>query len=137
MIEFENETDITIKAKEILQFEEENDLKLPEAYKKQLLKHNGGMPIDEVHIKVNGDELEFEYFYPFKEEDEISLRERFKDDLDILPPKHLSIGAIETGSICINLSDKKYGEISLYYSDLEMVKVANSFENFVDQLKKS
>ena len=135
MIQFENETAIEIQVADLAAFEAKTGLKLPEDYKMQLLKYNGGIPEEEAYFKLGEEEYELMYFFPFRdEEDDLTIEENYADHADQLPEKYLTIGAIEGGYLCINLSKTDYGSVYLYFADLKLRNIAISFSAFINGL---
>ena len=123
--------------KNIKAFEKELDLKLPEAYKQQLLKYNGGMTSAICYFELeDGEQIDFQRFIAFKEGKKRPLRESHLEfDRDLLPPKYLTIGHISGGYIAIRLDSKNYGKIYSFFSEVELEKIANSFTDLMNSLR--
>ncbi|THF52852.1 SMI1/KNR4 family protein [Flavobacterium supellecticarium] len=128
MIDFRIENE-RITVEELNEFEEETGVTLPEDYRVHMLQYNGGSP--------------FSYYLYFGEPDDGILLFRFKsikygaplvEKQDYLPENYLSIGYIEAGYLAMSLDKKEYGSIFVYYSEVELTKIAASFTAFLDGL---
>lgn len=128
MIDFRIENEL-ITEEELNEFEQEIGLTLPEDYRVHMLKYNGGLPQS--------------YSLYFGEPDDGILLSSFKsikygtplvEKQDYLPENYLSIGYTETGYLAMSLDQKEYGSIFVYYSEVELTKIAASFTGFLESL---
>jgi hypothetical protein len=118
---------------ELNEFEQNLSLTLPDDYKQHMLKYNGGYPSGEnVHFQHPTEIIKVSYLHPIKYGD--PTMEEYLYMKDVLPMNHLSIGAILGGGLSISLDEKNYGNVFIYYSDLNPEKIANSFSNFINGL---
>lgn len=134
-IEF-TEVEKSIENIDIIEFENKFNIKLPENYKRLMLKFNGGVPLDRV-VYSDGDELTIGGFCSIKYGDillensiyDYQIREK------IIPVGYIPVAydAFDnTYSISINKID--YGKIYCRYFDTgddEETLVADSLEEFL------
>lgn len=107
--------------------------KLPEDYKKHMLKYNGGYPIgDYVGFDHEGDFVLLEYLNPIKYGG--TTMEDYLGMDTVLPIGHIAIGIISGGRLSMSLNAEKYGEVYVSYEDAIPTKVSNSFIEFVGKL---
>ncbi len=109
------------------------NVSLPEDYKTHVLKYNGGYPdkeyINEIHIH---------YFHTIKHSDH-PLENIWEKLRDVLPRNFFPIARDGGGNhICISLSKDTYGEIYMWYHDMDEDKaiefLAKDFTSFMDNL---
>lgn len=132
MIQFEIENEL-ISSTELQEFETKlNGLKLPEDYKKHMLKYNGGITVEN-YVWNKDENIIFMYFSPIKYGD-WTMEERYSvDRIDVLPKNDIYIGEIRGGSLCMSLGEN-HGAIYAFYSDGERVHLASSFTEFINGL---
>ncbi|CAL2094280.1 SMI1/KNR4 family protein [Tenacibaculum sp. 190524A05c] len=108
-------------------------LKFPDDYKSHMLTYNGGYPEgDYVCFRHNDQIIEFDYFHSIKHGG--GAMESYLDMREVLPKNQITIGAILGGGVCISLNQSDYGSISIYYEDVILEKIANSFTDFINGL---
>ncbi|CAL2080603.1 SMI1/KNR4 family protein [Tenacibaculum sp. 190524A05c] len=127
----------TITIEEFNQFEALLEgLKFPDDYKSHMLTYNGGYPEgDYVCFKHPEKVIKVDYLHPIKYGD--SAMEYYLMMRNVLPSNQIEIGSIRGGSICISLNQSDYGSISIYYEDVILEKIANSFTDFINGLFKA
>ncbi len=113
-----------ISVDEILEFEERNDIKLPENYKKLITKFNGGMIVN----SDNMDTLLSIKYGSVRVENTIKNHQIIESNI----PKDYFPFALDFSNNPITICLKEgshYGEIVLFYFDVDRVeKIANSLE---------
>ncbi|WP_435261021.1 SMI1/KNR4 family protein [Tenacibaculum sp. nBUS_03] len=124
-----------IKSEDLVAFEKEFKLNLPEIYKAHVLKFNGGAPEKDYFKGVN-----IAHFNPIKN-GKITLENQIISLKDVLPLGYLPFAYDPGGNqICMDLNEgKDYGKI--YYllmdmGDIEPEFLANSFEDFLSGLSE-
>ncbi|MGB0881097.1 MAG: SMI1/KNR4 family protein [Polaribacter sp.] len=134
-VKFERE-EKKISPKELEAFEElliKKDLKLPEDYKKHMLKYNGGSPDDSCEWHLDS-RVEFFDFTSIKYGD-YTMEEKFLiSRRDVLPESDIYIGDILGGHLCMSLSKENHGAIYAFFPDGERIDICNSFTEFVNGL---
>ncbi|WP_299519823.1 SMI1/KNR4 family protein [Winogradskyella sp.] len=132
MINF-NLTKEKIKSEDLIAFEQELELSLPETYKAHMLQFNGGAPEKEYFKGVS-----VAHFNPIKN-GRRTLEDVIKSLKDILPINYLPFAYDPGGNqICMDLNDgENYGKV--YYVPMDMGDtnpefLADSFTEFVNGL---
>ncbi len=125
-IEFEY-TEKNISVDEILDFEEKNNVKLPENYKKLITKFNGGLIVN----SDNMDTLLSIKYGSVRVENMIKKHQIIESNI----PKEFFPFALDFSNnpitICLK-EDSHYGEIVLFYFDVDSVRmIANSLEELL------
>lgn len=130
------EVESPITSDDIINVEERFEIKLPENYKKLLLKFNGGVPSD--HIVISDDEeVSIGGFYSIKYgnillEDAI---ENFQISQELIPSDCIPIGYDGFGNpYCISTNEVDYGKIYCWFFDMgeeEGRLMAGSLEEFL------
>lgn len=130
---------------ELTAFEEDNNIQLPEDYKKFLLHNNGGTPPNDRRYtiwEVDDDEVDLRIasFHPIKDGSYT-----VKDALfhlvkkEIIPNYFLPFG--DNGGdaeFCMSLREEDYGAVYYMVLDEEVInpiKLASSFTAFIDKLE--
>ena len=134
---------------DILQFEAELDVKLPESYKAFLITHNGGRPKpSKISFTAKNGKLEdspIQYFFGLHNGRIASLRQKFGLYKNRIPKDFLSVATDSFGNlILMNVGNQSNGKIFFWDHEREedlpplnnISFVANSFEDFVDALKE-
>ncbi|RBW59439.1 hypothetical protein DS884_06785 [Tenacibaculum sp. E3R01] len=125
--------DKLINKDELIEFEYGlNGLKLPDDYKKHMLRYNGG-ETDEIYLWKLNEEIEFHDLNPIKY-GYGTMEERFKiDRVEVLPESDIFIGVIRGGDICISLTEAgSYGSVYIIYSDGKRINLASSFTELLN-----
>ena len=106
----------------------------PEDYKIHMVEFNGGRAIDNLFYKPNIWETDilFFNFIPIKHG---TYHFEMVNDLDEFPEKQLVIGLAQNGDISMSFQEKEYGAIYICYSDGELHKLADSFNEFIEGLE--
>lgn len=130
-MKFENSKQ-KITQEELSLFEKQNKIKLPESYKKVILEHNGGYPEREY---FQGRGIYFKSIIYGNNTIDKSIKILF----DVLPKGFLPFGQDGGGWLfCFDLNhSENYGKIYLYQSDGEYYRLANSFEEFMNELSEN
>lgn len=144
----------SISENDLIKFENDKSLKLPEEYRKFLLKHNGGYwPEKNSFNFINrADGSDIQYFYgvnlPNKEKEcYTSLDQNANSSGEDFPSKYLAIGTdsggnqillnIENGQVCFCdheiMFDEDEGEDVETFED-NITLISNSFTDFIDGL---
>lgn len=132
MIEFKTRNEL-ITNFELKEFEQKlNGLKLPEDYKKHMLKYNGG-GANEDYAWNSNDKFEFASFHPIKYGSS-TMENGLIARNNVLPETDIYIGYILTGSLCMSLGEN-HGAIYAFFSDGERINLASSFTEFVEGLE--
>ncbi|RBW59437.1 hypothetical protein DS884_06775 [Tenacibaculum sp. E3R01] len=127
-----------IELSDLMDFEIQFGFTIPEHYKSFLIENNGGVPVERVFW--NGElELGVGAFYSLKHGDS-----NLGDILNIvygdnsLPRFFLPFAHTRGGSdYVIDLREKRLNDIYIYHYDgSEPFKIANSFEEFINNLEK-
>ena len=120
-----SEQKLTIQ--ELSEFEKEFKLKLPESYKKIMLENNGGSPEKEYFQggSVYLDNIKYGK-YP--------LEKSIKILNDVLPKGFFPFADYIGQSLCIDLNEDGYGKIYFFDETGEIELVANSFDEFMEEL---
>ena len=123
-----------VTEQEIWDFEREYDLTLPNDYREHLLKYNGGAVTNSyLYFKDYDSGIRLSSFQPLKYGND-TIEKSYKDSRDYLPERYINVGYTGTGNICMSLQEQNYGFIYIYYSEVELEFVANSFTEFLDGL---
>ena len=134
---------------EIEKFEELIQAKLPEDYKKFLLKHNGGHPTVNVYkliepINERNKEASISWFFALYDGEYSNITTEFKYSREKIPDELLPIARDDGGNIiCLGIQGDYYGK--LYYwttnysfwgeEDLNYIYlISNSFTDFINGL---
>ncbi len=125
-------TEQSLTEEEVNTFEKENKLSLPEAYKRHILKNNGGIS-DKKYFKGYG----IAHFYPIKYGED-TVEDTIDMIGDILPTGFYPF-AYDMGNnqFCIDLSEGDNGKIyfcAMGEGEIKPVLIANSFEEFMKGL---
>lgn len=135
-------TNKKISLEEIDEFEKNYDIKLPEQYKKFMIKYNGGYPeLSSFIISEQEGESLVNKFYGL-EDDDCSLAEAFDYLEDVLPKDFISIADDPAGNeICLGIDGKYEGKIYFWFHDRNhesqinnMYFLADSFDEFFNML---
>lgn len=108
-------------------------VKLPEDYKEHILKYNGGYPNYEF---IN--DIRIHYFHTITHSDH-SLENILEKLEHVLPKDFFPIAKDEGGNhICISLKQETYGEIYIWYHDMDENKelefLARDFNSLMNNL---
>lgn len=122
--------------KDIDDFEAKFNIRLPQNYKKLLLRFNGGIPSEDC-IYIEGEEGSIGGFYSLTGNE--ALLENVIADFqlieDIIPKNYVPIAYDAFGNpYCISIDKKNYGEIFCWFLDTgdeEGTFVANTLEEFL------
>lgn len=142
MIQFIAEEEL-IEQTDIDAFETSIGATLPEAYKQQLLKYNGGGADVNltVYFEPLEDEINFLCFLPLKYGDN-ELGRANRNGLEAYfpqsptPIRHIRMGSNYTGALSMSLDEEDYGAIFHFFPDSVVPKkIANSFTEFVNGLE--
>jgi hypothetical protein len=120
---------------EISALEQKLGRKLPESYKKMLLKHNGGRPDPNSFSTSKGEYVsDIQFFYGIISREHIyDLERRYDQFQDRLPAKYLAIAGNSGGDQI--LLDLDQADIHFFDHELEeIVFVSESFEAFLDSI---
>ena len=144
VIECESPTNL----EEIAKFETLIKAKLPDDYKKFLLKHNGGHPvtngfklIEPINEKTN--EAGISWFYALYNGDVSNITKQFHRTREQLPEELIPIGYDSGGETCLGIAGEYYGQVHYWTTNWSMWKeedynylylVANSFTEFINKL---
>jgi len=119
-----------VTEQEIQDFERGYDLTLPNDYKVDLLKYNGGVVTSSyLYFEHYDSGIRLASFQPLKYGYD-TIEKSYEDSRDYLPEKYINIGYTGTGNICISLQEQNYGAIYVYYSEVELAFIAASFTEF-------
>jgi len=128
---------IKLQDGDIEAIESKFDIELPSKYKEFMLKYNGTKTNTPLFFFNENEQIRFFEILPFRNsilESVLSIEEIFNDDQNILPTNYFTIGVIEGGWLAISADASNYGSIFVYYSDVELEKVADSFTDFINNL---
>lgn len=132
---------------EILNFEKNNNLSLPESFSLFMLNYSPFSFNNPVNIKYQNKELKkscgleylpVDYFYSFYEKSKCSILSLRQDYLEQIPKEYLPFCDGELGDLwCIAIEGENYGEI-YYFSqgakENKLFKIADSFDSFLKHL---
>ena len=125
MIKFRNtQTGLTVK--DIISFEDEFDLILPESYKSHIIEFNGGFPEEDLYFKNHP----IDSFRPIKY-GKRTVEQTIESLNNFLPNKSLPFGYSTSGYLYISISD---GKVYIIFSEGEPEFLASSFKEFMDGL---
>lgn len=128
MIQLE-ETQQKLTPQEIIEFETEMNVKLPQSFIEQIMSSNGGYPVDDLYYKG----YQIDEFFSIKYGDEtiseqLKLLEDFFDNKKTIPFADSNGGIIYIDTIDSN-------KVSIRYSDGQTDFLADSFKKFIDGLR--
>ena len=114
---------------ELMIFERQINFKLPDGYKKIILEYNGGFP-EKPYYK--GKSVSFESI----KYGEYPIEKSLEALKDVLPEAFFPFGCDGGGWLfCFDLSNgENYGKVYFYQADGEYYLLANSFEEFMEEL---
>ncbi|MFY0482848.1 SMI1/KNR4 family protein, partial [Flavobacterium sp. PLA-1-15] len=112
---------------ELLVFEKQFNLNLPNSYKEVMLEYNGGYP-DKKYFRGGG-----VYFLPIKYGD-WNLEKCIQVTSDIFPKNYLPFIDYGDGSICLSLDAETFDQIYFINESGDIELVCNSFEEFMNEL---
>lgn len=135
-----------VNPKDIIEFEEANEVLLPDDYKDFLLQHNGGRPVPNQLPEVNTD---VNWLYSMVEEPGwASLFQAIDVYESRIPSRYMPIGTNSSGNIYImSLFAENKGLIALWWHEEEakengseyfdnLTALANSFTEFLASLEE-
>ncbi len=129
MIQFEN-TKEAITINDLLSFEVNYNVKLPESYKSHLLKFNGGYPSSDIYY---GDfNLPIDSFLSLKNGNQ-TIEKSLKSLDHVLKTGEVPFATSTSGTIYMSLSSKDYGYIYVAFSDWEPELLSKSFDEFIEE----
>jgi len=130
-------------------FETEFNLKLPEDYKKFILKHNGGYPLENVFENEQEEEFGIDSFFSIRNDftlgSEGVMSSKFIIDTHQIIEQNIPNNLYPFGNTpgnhtyCISLAKQDYGNIYIYALDGRKhakTYVTFSFLNFIQNLKE-
>ncbi len=129
-----------ISIEDIELFEKQNNLNLPEQYKEFLIKYNV-IDIQETLFKKNNREFWIDTFFPFDNNDYLSLQNIYQNLSEFLENKYFAIANDPGGwKYVISLQNEDYGKIFFCRLDEDiensLTLIAENFEEFIDGLEK-
>ncbi len=130
MIKFKNSKP-KLTAQDVVDFENEFELKLPDSYKSHILKYNGGFPEDDLYFK----NYPIDSFRPIKHGNR-TVEQTIESLKFFLPEKALPFCYSTSGYLYISLIEESYGEIYAIFSDGEPEFLSNSFKEFMEGLSE-
>jgi len=116
--------------KEFIDFKKKYKLKLPESYRTIMLNFNGGEPEKEF---FKGNSL---YFLPIKY-GRSTIEKTIELTKDVLPKGFFPFCDVYGQLYCINLNKDDYGKIYFYDETGEYKLVAESFDDFMNELSEN
>jgi len=133
MVDFKN-TEQSINNTEFDQFEREFGLNLPKAYKRHILKNNGGKPTLDIY-----GELRIHYFHSIKYAEFTTLEKTLERIKDILPDDFFPFAQDSGGNqVGFFLNEEEYGKVYIWFHDMdeedELEYLADSFDEFMKGL---
>ncbi|MCB0515658.1 MAG: SMI1/KNR4 family protein, partial [Bacteroidetes bacterium] len=112
----------------LFEFEKEFNLKLPESYRNVILEYNGGSPEKKY---INGTDI---LFLPIKYGN-YNINKIIRLSINFLPKGFFPFGEDLVGAtFCISLNKEDYEIIYLVDETGEIKLVAESFEDFMNEL---
>ena len=129
---------------EIEAFENQVKFTLPQDYKQFLMEYNGGSVLGIFHVNTLNEDISLHVLFGLGIDEELDLRSWFSEYKDDMLPYTVIIGGdMGAGLIVLLNSPKKQGvyywDHSYYFKESSdernIYKIANSFQEFVDNLK--
>ena len=126
----------SITNNDIIDFESNLKVQLPEKYKTLLLKFNGGIP-DTDEIFCNGEKDSIGCFFSIKYGSNLIEKyiHRLQEVEKLIPKEYIPIADSEGGNIyCISTKEKQVGQIFGWFladGETEGIKLANDIEEFL------
>ena len=136
--EYKNPTEISDK--DIIQYENESNILLPDEYKLFLLKTNGGSPSKNVYNLTSKKNFVIGHFFTLLSKVEMyTLRKNNNNDIRSFPNNYLAIADTVNGDYILLNTDNQsndFGSIYLYFHEKNGAtkKISSTFESLLDKL---
>lgn len=122
----------------ILFFENEKGIKLPNEFKLYLSTQNLIQSVEKYYINGDGERFEIHQFYPFHNSDSLSLNNMYEITREIFLDKFMPFGDDSGGWLyLIGIVETNFGQIFLCRPDegLEGIKLLEeNFEDFIEKI---